>query len=426
MASSHPHPRMLVADAKGKIYDDPELLMLCRKGREWTLPRPDELIPLPPESDLFFLPGRHAAGLDPESGETVEVEDLAVAAFIAPAHTLTGHPVYVTQKGAPALPLFAYAAVGMEGDRFYVCAKKVDEDQRQVFTGIPQKRIHRAARSLMAKFPQNRLIRHLMQNCVLRYGCPAAKNLALGRFEAPLPTSRACNARCVGCISRRNDDSPFCATPQDRLDFTPTSDELLELMFHHMGNEAHPIYSFGQGCEGEPLTQAPLLIETVKRFREAGGRGVVNLNTNASLPDAVADLAESGLNSMRVSLNSAREEVYLRYHRPVGFSLDEVRRSITVAHERGVFLSLNLLYFPGITDCEEEIAALVELVEQCGVSFIQLRNLNIDPELYLTVMEGLDFGPSVGLANFRKRLRKACPWLKFGYFNPYTGGKEAG
>ena len=25
----------------------------------------------------------------------------------------------------------------------------------------------------------------------------------------------------------------------------------------------------------------------------------------------------------------------------------------------------------------------------------------------------------MGLRNFRKRLRKACPWLKFGYFNPY-------
>ena len=26
---------------------------------------------------------------------------------------------------------------------------------------------------------------------------------------------------------------------------------------------------------------------------------------------------------------------------------------------------------------------------------------------------------SMGLRNFRKRLRKDCPWLRFGYFNPY-------
>ena len=107
---------MLLADDQGQIYDDPDLLMLCRKGTEWTLPRPDELIPLPEESELFLLPGRHAVGLDPDTGDTIQLDEYAVAAFIAPAHTLTGHPVYVTEEGAPTLPLFAYAAVGMIGD----------------------------------------------------------------------------------------------------------------------------------------------------------------------------------------------------------------------------------------------------------------------------------------------------------------------
>ncbi|MBP3730465.1 MAG: radical SAM protein, partial [Mailhella sp.] len=67
MPSQHMRPRLLVADKNGDIYDDPQLLMLCRKGKEWTLPRPDELIPLPLESELFLLPGRHAVGLDPET-----------------------------------------------------------------------------------------------------------------------------------------------------------------------------------------------------------------------------------------------------------------------------------------------------------------------------------------------------------------------
>ena len=95
---------MLLADDKGQIYDDPDLLMLCRKGNEWTLPRPDELMPLPPESELFLLPGRHAAGLDPETGDTVEVEELAVAAFIAPAHTLTGTPCTSPTTTPPPCP----------------------------------------------------------------------------------------------------------------------------------------------------------------------------------------------------------------------------------------------------------------------------------------------------------------------------------
>ena len=118
MTAATLRPRLLLADAQGRIFDDPDLLMLCRRGHEWALPRPDELMPLPPESELFLLPGRHAVGLDPESGETVALEELAVAAFVAPAHTLTGHPVYTREDSAPTLPLFAYGAVGMIGDRF--------------------------------------------------------------------------------------------------------------------------------------------------------------------------------------------------------------------------------------------------------------------------------------------------------------------
>ena len=157
MASASVRPRLLAADDQGRIYDHPELLMLCRRGEEWSLPRPDELMPLPEESELFLLPGRRAVGLNPETGETEEVEELAVAAFAAPAHTLSAHPVYVTDADAPMLPLFAYGAVGFANGRFYICAKKVDADPRQVFTGIPDAAIKRGARRLLAAYPDNRL-----------------------------------------------------------------------------------------------------------------------------------------------------------------------------------------------------------------------------------------------------------------------------
>lgn len=54
---------------------------------------------------------------------------------------------------------------------------------------------------------------------------------------------------------------------------------------------------------------------------------------------------------------------------------------------------------------------------------IQWRNLNIDPEWYLRLMDGIDSGPSMGLRAFMRRLRRACPWLRYGYFNPYLGDK---
>lgn len=424
MAAPSIRPRLVVADADGNIYDHPDLLLLCRRGAEWGLPRPDELMPLPDESELFRLPGRRAVGFDPETGQTEIMEDLAVAAFVAPAHTLTAHPVYVSDADAPMLPLFAYGAVGFANDRFYVCAKRVDTDTRQVFQGIPRARLEGMARRLAETYPENRLMQHLMFNCVLRYACPAARNLCLGRYEAPLPVSRACNARCVGCISQQEQSSKICATPQNRMQFTPTAAEVVEVMLHHGRKETDsPVFSFGQGCEGEPLTEAALLIEAVRTFRARGGVGTVNLNSNASMPSAVAELAEAGLTSLRVSINSARPEVYTRYYRPHGYTFDDVKASIIAARRGGVHVSLNLLYFPGVTDTEEEIEALTDLVSSCGVSFIQLRNLNIDPEYYPTLFEGIAFGPATGFINFRKRLKRACPWLEFGYFNPYLGDR---
>ncbi len=424
MRNSPIRPRLLMADPDGNIVEHPKLLMVCKRGREWMLPRPDELIVLPPESELFLLPGRNAVGFDAKSGAIEVLDTLAVAAFGAPAYTLTAHAAYVAESDAPTLPLFAYGAVGFAKGRFYMCARKVDGDTRQEFRRVAGKNLARNVQQNLDKYPDNRLMQHIMQNCVLKYDCPAAKNLALGRYEAPLPTSRSCNARCVGCISMQEEGSIIKTTPQCRLEFSPTPQEIVEIMRHHEAREKElPIYSFGQGCEGEPLTQSPILVEAIRTFREGGGHGTININTNASMPRAVIELADAGLTSMRVSINSAREGVYNAYYRPQGYRFESVRQSIIEARKRDIHVSLNLLYFPGVTDTEDELDALIDLVGACGVNFIQLRNLNIDPEIYLDLFENIEFGPSMGFTNFKKRLRKMCPWITFGYFNPWLGDK---
>lgn len=412
-------PRLVVADENGQLFDHPELLLLCRRGNEFGLPRPDELIPLPEGSDFFLLPQRSAMGFDPEAGEAVELDETAVAAFVCPGYTLTGLAAYNSHENAPRLPLFAYGAVGFADGRFWVSAKNVDSDKRQVFKDSDAERIESGAQQLMLEMPENRLVHHLA-GCALTYGCPAAKNLALGRFEAPLPTSRTCNANCVGCISHQAEDSGFPST-QNRITFTPSVDEVVQIMRRHESRERRPIFSFGQGCEGEPLTEVELLAESIKKYRREGGTGTINVNTNGSRPQTMPVLSVAGLSSIRVSLNSARKGPYEAYYRPNGYSFDDVRETIGKAHEVGLFVSLNLLYFPGMTDTEKELEALIELATETRLDFIQLRNLNLDPELYMEIMSEFDFGPTMGFKNFKTRLRKACPRIKFGYFNPYVG-----
>jgi len=425
MTEHKPRPRLVYADEGGNIYDHPDLEMLVRRGNRLEPPRPDEIIPLPPESELFLLPGRDALGFDPATGQVERLDVPAVAAFVCPGHTLSATAAYDTKPGAPVLPLFAYGAVGFSGDRFVVAAAKVDEDRRQVFCGIDPERITKGAEKLQRKFPKNRLVAHLA-GCALTSCCPAARNLALGRFEAPLPTSQVCNARCVGCLSHQEPDSGFPST-QNRITFRPTAAEIVEIMAEHGRHERRPIYSFGQGCEGEPLTEAALISEATARFRREGGVGTVNINTNASLPDGVEAFAKAGGSSIRVSLSSADPVLYEAYYRPKNYRFDDVRESIVRAKASGLFVSLNFLFFPGVSDTEAELAALGSLIHETKVDFVQLRNLNLDPERYLALVResGALANParqaSMGLKNFRKRLRKANPWLRFGYFNPYLG-----
>ena len=421
MAKKRIQPRLLVADNEGQIYDHPELLMLVRRGHELTLPRPDELIELPASSDIFLLPERNALGLNQETAEIEVMDEQPVAAFACPGYTLSAHTAYQTGDNAPVLPLFAYGAVGYAQGRFWICAKRVDTDQRQQFERIPQKRIDDGAHRLLKRYPENRLLRHLSK-CALTYCCPAAKNLALGRFEAPIPTAQACNARCVGCISHQEDETGFPAT-QQRIAFRPTIREITELMHEHARREKRPIFSFGQGCEGEPLTEAKRITEAIDAYRRAGGRGTININTNASLPGTIPALAEAGLDSIRVSLNSMREPIYTQYYRPQGYSFSDVLETIRMAKDHSLFVSLNYLFFPGIGDSEAEFGALAEQINALQIDFIQMRNLNLDPEYYLALFEE-PLSPVMGLPHFLKRLKKACPHLGIGYFNPFLESRD--
>ena len=388
-----------------------------------ALPETDDLIELPAGSELFVLPGRLPVGIRPKTGkvEILAVDPYdggtpqAVAAFMAPAHTAVFTAAYQTAADAPVLPLFAYTAVGWHAGKFRVAGFRSDPDRRQDAGQFNQQAINRRTAGMMKNYPANRLIQHLGK-CCLTYGCPAARNFFLARWEAPLPTSPICNAACAGCISLQ--PSGCCRAAQERIAFVPLAREVAEIAIPHLTNAEKAIVSFGQGCEGEPLLQATTLENSIRLIRSATARGTINLNSNASLPEAVERLIDAGLDSMRVSLNSARQDFHERYYRPRGFSLRDVRQSIILMKKAGRHVSLNYFILPGFTDGPEEFAALCDLVENCGPDFIQLRNLNMDPEWYLKVVQHQPPDNLLGIRNWHHRLGNRFPRLRFGYFNP--------
>jgi pyruvate-formate lyase-activating enzyme len=161
-----------------------------------------------------------------------------------------------------------------------------------------------------------------------------------------------------------------------------------------------------------------LLCRAVRLIREKTPRGTVNLNTNASRPLAVGKLIDAGLDSIRVSLNSFRRDLYDAYYRPRAYSFDDVVETARLCRSNGIHVSINLLYFPGITDTADEMAALKDFLGTIGADLIQMRNLNIDPDVYIRSLPQGAHQQGIGVRGFMSDLREKFPDLRFGYFNP--------
>lgn len=427
MADAHPiiFPSLLFATSTGEILDYSSLAMAGNAAGRIYKPQLEDLIELPPGSELFTLPGRRPIGIEPETGEPALLDTnpynpgesiQAVAAFMAPAHTTIYTAAYETVgPNATLLPLFAYTAVGWADGKFWVPGFRSDADCRQDADQFNQRVLKQRTKKQLQRHGNNRLIQHLGK-CCLTYGCPAARNYFLGRWEAPLPCSPICNAACAGCISLQ--PSGCCPSTQDRITFVPTEKEIAEVAVAHLATAPRPVVSFGQGCEGEPLLQAEVMEKSIRLIRTRTSRGTINLNTNGSLPEAVDRLAKAGLDSIRISLNSAQPEKHRLYYRPKGFSLADVCQSIRIMKGYGRHVSLNYFILPGCTDDPVEFAALSALITEYRPDFIQLRNLNMDPEYYLRVIEHQADTPPLGIKNWLRQLKETFPALGFGYYNP--------
>lgn len=411
-------PYILYSDGKGKIFEDTSLYVTGRTGWDAVQVPEEQWIELPDGGSLYELPGRRGIGIDVQTGEMRLCEKgWAVAAFIPPAHTGFYLAAYESAADAPILPLFCYTAAGWLDEKFYVPATRIEEDIRQDCEGYDQEKVKEGVLALQKHYPHNRLVSHLTNNCALTYQCPAARNFALGRWECPVPVSPACNANCVGCISLQPDEEAIVST-QDRLTFKPTPEEIVEFTVPHLESAPYPIISFGQGCEGEPLLMWETIREAIIEIRKHSSKGSININTNGSKPDAVRALCEAGLDSIRVSTNSARSEIYMPYYRPNNYQFDDIVESLKVVNSFGGWTSINYFVFPGMTDSVAEYEALRKLIRETGLKMIQWRNFNIDPDWYLGKIGVIETGECLGVQQLQQLIRNEFPALKFGYFNP--------
>ncbi len=406
----------------GSVIEEPRYRPAFRTGRSIVPVDQNELIPLPFGSVLFSLPGRFPIFYNTRGEEVIvktasgsSQEISAASAFVSSGYLRTYLPAYVKSDSAPPLSLWAYAGLVIKNGTFWVPALRIDEDPRsdaQLHQNDDE--LHRNIKEMKFFLKRNRLASQLA-HCATEYRCLCARNFFLSRFEAPVPTSPACNARCIGCLSKQ-EESGFCSS-QERLSFAPAPEEIAEVILYHFERVDAAVASFGQGCEGEPLLRGKDLARAIALVREKTPRGTINLNTNGSRPDEVKRLIDAGLDSIRISLNSPTEEYYTRYFRPQGYSYSDVIRSIDIALDAGIFVSINLFFLPGFTDMESEVDSLFAFLKKFPVSMIQARNLNIDPDLYLDSIGFCESKP-LGIRSHLSMLSAGFPKMKIGYYNP--------
>jgi molybdenum cofactor biosynthesis enzyme MoaA len=230
-----------------------------------------------------------------------------------------------------------------------------------------------------------------------------------------IAVSPGCNARCIGCISKQEEEDLI--SPQDRLTFIPTVEEILQVAIPHLEQAEDAIVSFGQGCEGEPLLQWRRIEQAIKGMRTHTNKGVININTNASNPRWLQRLYDAGLDTIRASTISGHQETYTAYYRPIGYTFEDVKESLKRARDAGVYSSINLLSFPGMIDREREVEALLSFVRETDLRLIQLRNLNIDPEVLWPRMPALDsMGKALGIRAMIEIIKRELPEVEIGNF----------
>ncbi len=419
----HELPCMLYADQKGRVFEHPYMKMAGFSGANPSTLNPRHLIPMSEYSKLFFIPECPPIGLDPYSGKYKIVPEIkingrvkkcqAVAAFLEPGLVRTHLPAADYSSKTYILPLWAYTAVGFKNDSYWTAGFRIEYNIKWHPMSFDDRKLVPAIKKFKIKNQTGPLVNHLI-NCATKNHCFAAKNLFLERWEAPLPISQTCNAACLGCLSLQND--PLCKASHQRISFKPSIEEIVPLAAGHLERAPEAIISFGQGCEGEPLAEYRLMADSIEKVRNRTGKGTINLNTNGSWPDRVRLVALSGLDSIRISLNSARPDFYRAYYRPKGYDFEDVVSSIRLARKMGLYTMINYLVFPGINDNEEEIEAMANLIDTTGVQFIHMKNLNIDPQLYIEKMPE-NRCPSLGMREMPDILKERFPQVEFGYFN---------
>ncbi|MHB8575250.1 MAG: radical SAM protein [Dehalococcoidia bacterium] len=199
---------------------------------------------------------------------------------------------------------------------------------------------------------------------------PPAKHTELPRGEtvATLPeelyleVTNRCNLRCRTCPQ-------YFGMPEPSADLTMEHFHAVVRQFPRLNRVVlHGI--------GEPLLN-PHLPEMIVHLKRRGAYVLFNSNGLLLRDRKHLELIESGLDELRISIDSASPETYKRVRGVNGFDriLGNLKRMLAVKAERGSLTPKVSLWMTGLKSNVRELPELVRTAHAAGISEVYLQRL---------------------------------------------------
>ncbi|MBB5334936.1 radical SAM protein [Pectinatus brassicae] len=385
---------LLYADDSGDIFDAPGVAAMGKSGTKNIALSKKDLIPLPEDAELIALPQRMPLG--EKNNELLPILGQAVAAILPAGYIRLYAPAFAKEEVAEELSAEAYTAVALYKGEIYAAAAYTEFDDMWDSSRYNTESLAGLINQTKRDLPQNNLVNKMAEYALELYSC-TAQNLFYRRWETEIPVTECCNAKCLNCLLEAQ---------SDEVDSIAIAQEMADVGTYHLSNGNDAVLSFGHNCEGEPALIADDIAAAIKMIRSKTDKGQININTNAGNTAAIMKIVDAGLDRMCVNIISAIPENYKAYYRS-DYDFDDVMQSLIYAKSKGVYITLDMLYFPGFNDDKKEAAAWRKFLRKTSVDKIQVRNLNIDPDVFLAVMPQLE--DALGLKMFLGGLKGEFP-----------------
>lgn len=211
-----------------------------------------------------------------------------------------------------------------------------------------------------------------MQATKPRFEHPCFQNTPARIARMHLPVARLCNIKCNFCNPASGDSCVHGCVPGATRDILTPQEALLRVS-NVIKQQGVAIQIVGIAGPGEPLFNKETF-ETVAVLRDAYPEIHICLSTNGHLlPDCVDQIADSGVETLTVTVNSLTVQTARLVYEHILGSTDESAFEmlltnqlcgIEMAAKRGLSVKVNSVLIPG--ENEHELPAIARKVAQLG------------------------------------------------------------